>query len=62
MEKVPAEKLNQINQAALNETAANIETLVEAFMKESNLPASRVEIVQEVTPGGICIFVRERKQ
>lgn len=61
MEQVSPEKIQEINQAALNATATGIEELIRQLMKEKNLSASQVEIVQEASPSGIRIFVRERQ-
>ncbi len=61
MEKVSPEKLDAINQSALDETSRGIRVLIYQLMVEKNLRADQVEIVQEVTPEGIKIFVRERQ-
>lgn len=60
MEQVSPERLAAMNQAALDETARGIHVLVRELMKEKGLKAEQVEIVQEVTPSGIRIFVREK--
>lgn len=62
MEEVSPEKLSAMNQAALDDTARGLAFLLRRFMDERDLRADQVEIVQEATPTGIRIFVRERQQ
>lgn len=61
MEAVPTDKLKEINEAALIDTRNGIATLVRTLMQEKNLRADQVEIVQEVTPAGVRIFVQEKQ-
>lgn len=61
MEIVPTEKLAQINEAALIGTRNGIAAMVRELMKERNLRADQVEIVQQVTPYGMRIFVQEKQ-
>lgn len=60
MEIVNQEKLKEINQAALNETSKGLDFLIAELMREKNLRADQVEIIQEVTPSGIKMFVQQK--
>lgn len=60
MEIVSEEKMKEINQAALNETSRGLDFLIAELMKEKKLRADQVEIVQEITPSGIKLFVQPK--
>ena len=61
MERVDPEKLQAKVEAALKEMRSGAEAMVREFIAQSGLRADQIELVQEVTPSGIKIFVQQRK-
>lgn len=61
MNEVSEEKIQAVAQSALNQTRSTLNMLARDLMTKKGLRPDQIEIVQENTPLGIKMYVREKK-